>query len=416
MGKTPIFFSLRLIRKCYKNKMRERIALKRIMMAAVIVSAASLAACDKAGDFAYWKEKSPIVPVPSPVYSDGDTYVFDEDGHSLTEAVVSASPEKVSWTDGEGAAWTSTSNPFLKPNDYSAHSGALKIERQFSKAAAEFFPLMVGKRIRFSVSERTAGIDDIAKNDIECEVVSEVDVYVRAGTFDTFETHCATKGSFETFYYSPKVHHTVLRISGGLFNKKIKELVSFKGDAASFPEPAPEEKTQETPDEPVAVNKAERQTAAAEKKTPLKEAKQAVPAEKIKASPAAMRNMPPPKAAPTVAVDKKELLRRVSLQAEKFKTETGTWGKEGSGQAMYGVQLGAFSSRNGAKSAWGEFVNRSPDQLGGFNPLYQEYFPKGGQTKFIRVIVGEFDRFKSAQLMCGSLKRHGFDCWSVELK
>lgn len=399
------------------------------VMAAAAVLAASLAACRDAGDFAYWKEKSPIVPALQPVYSDGDTYIFDEGGRSITESVVKASPEKVSWTDDSGAVWTSHPNPVLPPNEYSAHSGALKIERQFSTAAAEFFPLMVGKRIRFSVSERTAGNDRIYKNDVECEVVSRVDVYVRAGTFDTFEIHCAADGNFETFYYSPKVRHNVLTISGALFGKKVRELVAFKGEAASFPEPASPEsdegKTPETPSEPTAANETPRETAAV-KAVPAKVAERAAekkqpaaPAEKIKASPASVKyaaSAAAPRAAPTTAVDKKELLKRASLRAETFKTETGTWGKKNSKQAVYGIQLGAFSSRNNAAAAWREFVGRAPDQLGGFNPLYQEYFPQGGQTKFTRVIVGEFDRFKSAQLMCGNLKRHGFDCWSVELK
>lgn len=368
-------------------------------VAALALLTAGLAACNTTGEFLERAAaQAPVEPAPHPVYSAGQTYVFDDDGLTVAETVVQASPSKVIWANDKGATWSSYSNPFLMPNDFSAHSGALKIERKHSKAASEIFPLMIGKRFSYSVSERIAGMDETETDTNKCEVTSRVNVYVRAGTFDTYEVHCLrNNSSHETFYYSPQARHNVLTISGEPFKKIIKELVLYEPKPGEAPAPNTE-KTPASPGKPIARV----EEPAVSSPSPLAK----TPAKTNVSLAGAIQS-------PILSWSKKELVQRAKVRLEPIKAGPV---KASITQAGYGVQMGAFQSVSGAQAAWRKLVQTSPRQLGALKPRYVDYTPTDGRPKFTRLVIGAYDRFKSAQRMCDRLKRHGLECWSVGLE
>lgn len=311
-------------------------------------------------------------PAPIPVYTAGDTYVFDDNGRTIAETVVLATKDQVEWTNDSGVFWTSPPNPFLEPSKYSAHEGALKIERTHSKAANEFFPLMAGKRISYSVSERILGNDAYTNHDHECEVASLRTTQVRAGSFPAYEVRCETKKGLETFYYAPAIRHVVLSASGTFLTKKTKELISFKAG----------------------VSKA----AASREAQPS-----ALPPEMTKTGPGFVAPGPEGQeqqnagAPPEIS----------SFQRDKRQAKRATSPK------TYGVQLGAFISSANAKAAWRNYLKEKPKYLLNVHAHYQEYLPPGGNQKLTRLVAGEFGNMKDAKRFCAKLRKGGIKCLAM---
>ncbi len=333
--------------------------------------AASLASCS------YFNEQERTVkmmaPAPLPAYAAGDTYVFDDDGNTVAETVASVTLDGTHWTSDSGVYWTSYANPFLQPKEYAANDGALKIERTHSNGGNEFFPLKVGKRAKYSVTERTLGSEAAGVHNGECEVISQQNVTVRAGTFYTYEVACERMDGSKTFFYAPKVRHNVLTTSGNLFFRKSKELISFnKG--------APKKDIEEKPE-------------------------------------AAKKSAPSPKSPKSSKSSntKEAMLKRFDARRKAHKIKSKTRNAPPRKRIMYGVQLGAFFSHASAKAAWRRFAKENPERLANVNARYQEYLPPDGRKMVIRLVVGEFNRFKDANLFCDGVKESGLDCWSVKL-
>ena len=51
-----------------------------------------------------------LAPSPAPIYAAGDTFVYSNDGILVQEQVVSATPDRVTWTNDQGMIWTTSSD------------------------------------------------------------------------------------------------------------------------------------------------------------------------------------------------------------------------------------------------------------------------------------------------------------------
>src|SRR5690606_20388231 len=76
--------------------------------------------------------------------------------------------------------------------------------------------------------------------------------------------------------------------------------------------------------------------------------------------------------------------------------------------ATHLVQLGSFSSEQGARRAWGIYVQRYP-QLSGHQMVISEAVVKG--KRYWRVSAGGFDRQGSTAL-CGRVRGSGQGCFA----
>jgi hypothetical protein len=175
------------------------------------------------------KENAPAVqlaPSPEPIYAAGDTFVYSSDGILVQEQVVSATPDRVTWTNDQGMIWT-TSNDVVTPQlSWSSHPELGRGRQTIIGNPQALFPLQEGNAVAFGVRGNSEIVPTGWRDEHRCAVLGQMDVDVSAGRFTTFHISCQRKDHVEELFYSPVAQNYVLRIRNFGSSESRKELVS----------------------------------------------------------------------------------------------------------------------------------------------------------------------------------------------
>lgn len=203
-------------------------ALRRSLTAAVI-GVLALAGCSTMSSLT-GSEPRPSVqglaPAPAPIYSPGDSFVYDDGGTITTERVVSTSPDRVVWTNDGGLIWTKDSAVVTPPLMWSDDPELGRGRQTLIGSPHQLFPLQEGNVIAYSVRGSSENAPAGWQDEHRCVVAGQEAVEVKAGRFDTFRVDCQRKDYRDTFFYSPTVQNYVLREREFANRKARKELIS----------------------------------------------------------------------------------------------------------------------------------------------------------------------------------------------
>ena len=168
-----------------------------------------------------------LSPSPAPIYAAGDTFVYSADGILVQEQVVSATPDRVTWTNDQGMIWT-TSNDVVTPQlSWSSHPELGRGRQTVIGHPGALFPLQEGNTVAFGVRGNSEIVPTGWRDEHRCAVLGQMDIDVSAGRFTTFHISCQRKDHVEDLYYSPVAQNYVLRERDFGATKSRKELVSL---------------------------------------------------------------------------------------------------------------------------------------------------------------------------------------------
>ena len=336
-----------------------------------------------AGDARYNAHLAPQPVAQLPVYNVGDSFVFASGVYLVTETVLKVTPSRITWVGHRGREWTSSRHPHLLPVK------VYDLERNYAPGAYSLFPLKDDNYSRFIVKKRVSG--EKPKQIVQtCEVVGTETVEVRAGKFWTFKIFCRRDGFFETFNYSPSLGHYVIRQRQRLLRFMRAELVSYsKAPPLKLAEKKPTPtKKQEIAEKPAAKSL---KPDAVETKSDAVKTANLSEAEKMK---------------------RREISAFFDYQPAKKPVTTDPSYPSPPHPKKFGVQIGAFSSFDAALTAYNSVILPAAPEI--FSQLGVNYWyykiPKTGQT-VVRVIVGEYQNRRTANRICGKIKKRKLDCW-----
>lgn len=167
-----------------------------------------------------------LAPAPAPIYAAGDTFVYSSDGILVQEQVVSATPDRITWTNDQGMIWT-TSNDVVTPQlSWSSHPELGRGRQTVIGNPQALFPLQEGNTVAFGVRGNSEIVPTGWRDEHRCAVLGQMDIEVSAGRFTTFHISCQRKDHVEDLYYSPVVQNYVQRIRNFGASESRKELVS----------------------------------------------------------------------------------------------------------------------------------------------------------------------------------------------
>ena len=183
---------------------------------AAVIGAAALAGCSSmpsftGGDSGSTPAAHGLAPAPAPIYSPGDSFVYDDNGTVTTERVVSTSPDRVVWTNDKGLIWTKDTAVVTPPLMWSDDPELGRGRQTLIGSPHQLFPLQEGNVIAYSVRGSSENAPAGWQDEHRCVVAGQEAVEVKAGRFDTFRIDCQRKDYRDTYFYSPTVQNYVLR-------------------------------------------------------------------------------------------------------------------------------------------------------------------------------------------------------------
>lgn len=191
-----------------------------------------------------------LAPAPAPIYSPGDTFVYDDGGAVTTERVVSTSPDRVVWTNDGGLIWTKDTAVVTPPLMWSDDPELGRGRQTIIGSPHQLFPLREGNVIAYSVRGSSENAPAGWQDEHRCVVAGQEAVEVKAGRFDTFRVDCQRKDYRDIYFYSPTVQNYVLRERQFANRQVRKELVSADlatSRAAGQPAAAPTPQVETAP-------------------------------------------------------------------------------------------------------------------------------------------------------------------------
>lgn len=216
---------------------------------AAVIGAAALAGCSSMPSLSGGGSGSSpaahgLAPAPAPIYSPGDTFVYDDSGTVTTERVVSTSPDRVVWTNDQGLIWTKDTAVVTPPLMWSDDPELGRGRQTLIGSPHQLFPLQEGNVIAYSVRGSSENAPAGWQDEHRCVVAGQEAVEVKAGRFDTFRIDCQRKDYRDTYFYSPSVQNYVLRdrqIGDRTTRKELvsADLASSRADAQPGAAPTP---------------------------------------------------------------------------------------------------------------------------------------------------------------------------------
>lgn len=169
-------------------------------------------------------------PAPLPVYSVGDTYVFDNPRETWT--IVEVTQDEISWESDLGGTRQTTLDPLL-PSLRSAAPEIGAVTRIITEKEGNLWPLVVGNESRFVVA---AGMDQPPYSQSlawSCRVVGTNLVTVEAGQFNAYKIACARSDGLRlNTYHAPAVGYFVRReVSTAENDGQARSLVAYENGA-----------------------------------------------------------------------------------------------------------------------------------------------------------------------------------------
>ena len=171
--------------------------------------------------------KIKLAPAPLPIYAVGDTFVYSSDGKLVQEQVVSATGERVTWTNDQGMIWTTTNDLVTPPMSWSSHPELGRGRQTIIGNPKALYPLKKGNKVAFGTRGNSENLPTGWRNKEICLVIGQKDISVTAGDFTTFHISCKRKDHTEDLYYAPVAQNYVLRVRKFANNRSQKELVSI---------------------------------------------------------------------------------------------------------------------------------------------------------------------------------------------
>jgi len=391
-----------------------------------------------------------------PVYSVGDTYVFDDPRETWT--ITEVTDDTISWESDLGATRQTTLDPLL-PSLRSAAPEIGAVTRIISEKNGDLWPLVVGNETHFVVA---AGMDQPPYSQSlawTCRVVGTNLVTVPAGRFDTYKIACARSDGFRlNTYHAPAVGYFVRREGSTAENEgQARSLVAYQngmGDhlvAAHSPSaaamnplgsppvaaPAPVADVKSLapiggPGEPgagagaAAAASPPSSSGAIEAPRPLvavgPASDMSAPASAAADAPtwevhhesdhaAAATSAPPPQAitppqASTPAAAPPGPVTTPAPMGARQAASVSTGGRAWRGA---GVRLGSFGSATTAEAGWRKFQASYPTLLKGLSPRIESVLIEG-RGRFHRLYVGPFPSKADAKGLCGKIAEMGQTC------
>lgn len=177
----------------------------RLLVVGVIVGA--LASCTTG------PETKPVTTALSPALQPddavGDTYVWDTGEGLVTDQIVAIRDGYVSWESSDGGSWTAATDFALPATRWSDPAEHGEGEQKATEIRGAVFPLQVGNDMTMKVEGRSDRYPDGWRNRRDCEVKSQENITVPAGSFDSYKVVCVSGKRTRTFFYSPEVGHIV---------------------------------------------------------------------------------------------------------------------------------------------------------------------------------------------------------------
>ncbi len=170
----------------------------------LLVGASLVAGC------AVYPESTPVAtplrPALLPTWAVGDQIVTaDRDGGQMqTWTVVATKGDRVSWESDQGESYTGFRNFVIPEIEWTSALWGSGSE-EILKIDDDIFPLRVGKRMSIASQGSTSRSPEGWNAVRECRVVSQENITVTAGTFDTYKVVCTTDILRLTWYYAPEV-------------------------------------------------------------------------------------------------------------------------------------------------------------------------------------------------------------------
>jgi len=369
-------------------------------------------------------------PAPLPVYSVGDTYVFDTPRETWTIADVT--DEKVTWQSDLGGSRQTTLDPLL-PSLRSSAPEIGAVTRIITEKDGELWPLAVGNESTFVVA---AGMDQPPYSQSlawSCRVVGTNLVAVPAGQFNTFKIACARSDGLRlNTYYAPAIGYFVRREVSTADNQgQARSLVAYKngtgdrlvagqapGAAAMNPlgtetgAVAPVSTADVTPLEPIdgtASAGAVGGASASALDGPIEGSPMegtpdgGAPTPLVSGPAQAPSSAPAP--GPAAAAPSTPLQTQTPASGSSAATVAaapGVWSGNG-------VRLASFRTEAAALSGWGKLQAAYPALLGSLSPRVVQVQIDGRGT-FHRLYAGPFSSQDAAKGVCGKIAEMGQTC------
>lgn len=362
-----------------------------------------------------------LSPAPAPIYAAGDTFVYSADGILVQEQVVSATPDRVTWTNDQGMIWT-TSNDVVTPQlSWSSDPELGRGRQTIIGNPGALFPLNEGNTVAFGVRGNSEIVPTGWRDEHRCAVLGQMDIDVSAGRFTTFHISCQRKDHVEDLYYSPVVQNYVLRTRDFGSSKSRKELVSV---ALS------DDRTRNLP---IAVARPESKKAhdemtkdGAVMQQPMDSDKHSSMAADGKPGDAAMghdKTMPStgnPQVDALIArlvtlADRLEQLSASEQGQAMMEKPDGKDGKKADKDKMssgksagsggkYGAHLASYRTVAGAQRGWKSLTRKFSKELEGLEFGTTEYDAGDGKGSYIRLVAMSFASSAEATNFCKALK------------
>jgi hypothetical protein len=361
-----------------------------------------------------------LAPAPVPIYAAGDTFVYSSDGILVQEQVVSATPDRVTWTNDQGMIWT-TSNDIVTPQlSWSSHPELGRGRQTIIGNPQALFPLQEGNTVAFGVRGNSEVVPTGWRDEHRCAVLGQMDIDVSAGRFTTYHVTCQRKDHVEELYYSPVAQNYVLRVRNFGASESRKELVSVAlsdDRTKNMPVTVAGKKPMKAHDE-MAKHGMTQKPMMDDKGHPKKPG--------TKMGDGQMPHTKPMQSTGNPQVD--ALLSRLEMvvgrleRASGGEHDQGMMAKsKGKGDEMagkskmsdqksagaggkYGAHLASYRTVAGAKRGWRSLSRKYSKELGGMEFGTTEFDAGNGKGTYVRLVAMSFKSQAAATKFCRTLK------------
>ena len=325
--------------------------------------------------------KVKLDPAPLPIYAIGDTFVYSSDGTIVQEQVVNVNSGRVTWTNDQGAMWTTTNDIITPQLSWSSHPELGRGRQTLIGNPEALFPLKENNTVSFGIRGNSENVPTGWRDEKKCLVVGQKDLNVTAGDYTTFQISCNRKGIKEDLYYSPVVQNYVLRVRDFGKTKSQKELVSVQLSNARISKL------------PVKINRPKEEHTAKLKK--------------LQANPDLLMDRKEIKTANAkvnALIAKLEtMISKIESNIEPAQKENALNSTQIQRNGKYGVHLASYRTLNGAKRGWKKLKKKFSNELRGLKFATTE-FDAGKKGTFIRLMAVPFKTKENANNFCKKLK------------
>ena len=347
-----------------------------------------------------------LAPSPAPIYAAGDTFVYSNDGILVQEQVVSATPDRVTWTNDQGLIWTTSSDVITPQLSWSSHQELGRGRQTVIGNPQALFPLREGNTVAFGVRGNSEIVPTGWRDEHRCAVLGQMDVDVSAGRFTTFHISCQRKDHVEELFYSPVAQNYVLRVRDFGASESRKELVSIAlsdDRTKNLPVALARQKPAKAHDEMSKNRTTTKQMMANGKPMPsIGNTRVGALVSRLEMIVNRLERM-------SGDGHDKEMSKKLHAKADKMAGRSSTGGK-------YGAHLASYRTVAGAKRGWRSLSRKFSKELDGLDFGTTEFDAGDGKGTYVRLVAVSFKSKASATKFCRTLKTKRQFCKATRAK